>query len=111
MFLASFSCVRVMLNFVIHPCLNFIYMTFFFCLGCHLYALSRPGSSFLRLVAALGKRLLVMMWKHSSAWSAWCPVSDNDTVDGFQFLRVRLLECLDGVIQIGCLERFDCVFI
>ena len=56
--------------------------------GCHLYAISRPGGSHLRLVVAVGKKLLVMMWKHSSAWSAWCPVADNDTVDGFQFLRV-----------------------
>ena len=56
--------------------------------GCHLYAISRPGGSHIRLVVAVGKKLQVFMWKHSSAWSAWCPISDNETVDGFQFLRV-----------------------
>ena len=56
--------------------------------GCHLYAVSKPGSSHLRLVVAVGKKLLVLMWKHSSAWSAWCPVSENDVLDGFQLLRV-----------------------
>ncbi|PSN34173.1 GTPase-activating Rap/Ran-GAP domain-like protein 3 [Blattella germanica] len=47
--------------------------------GCHMYAISRPGGSHLRMVVAIGKKLLVMQWRHSAAWTAWCPASDTDT--------------------------------
>jgi len=39
-------------------------------------------------VVAIGKKLLVMQWRHSAAWTAWCPASDTDTIDGFQYVRV-----------------------
>ncbi|XP_071802131.1 GTPase-activating Rap/Ran-GAP domain-like protein 3 isoform X2 [Asterias amurensis] len=55
--------------------------------GCHLYALSRPGGSHLRMVVAVGKKLLVMAWKHSAAWTAWCMQADTDPVEGFTFVR------------------------
>ncbi|XP_022237896.1 GTPase-activating Rap/Ran-GAP domain-like protein 3 [Limulus polyphemus] len=55
--------------------------------GCHLYAISRPGDSHLRMVVAVGRRLLVLQWRHSAAWTAWCASSDTDTVDGFQVIR------------------------
>ncbi|XP_076316326.1 GTPase-activating Rap/Ran-GAP domain-like protein 3 [Tachypleus tridentatus] len=55
--------------------------------GCHLYAISRPGDSHLRMVVAVGRRLLVLQWRHSTAWTAWCAASDTDTVDGFQLIR------------------------
>ncbi|XP_012254157.2 GTPase-activating Rap/Ran-GAP domain-like protein 3 isoform X2 [Athalia rosae] len=55
--------------------------------GCHLYSLTRPGGSHLRMCAAIGRRLVVMQWKHSAAWTAWCPASDTDTVDGFVFVK------------------------
>nr|XP_045581398.1 GTPase-activating Rap/Ran-GAP domain-like protein 3 [Procambarus clarkii] len=55
--------------------------------GCHLYAISRPGGSHLRTVVAVGRKLLILQWRHSAAWTAWCPASDTDTVDGFQFIR------------------------
>ncbi|XP_070176881.1 GTPase-activating Rap/Ran-GAP domain-like protein 3 [Littorina saxatilis] len=61
--------------------------------GCHLYAVSRPGGSHLRMVTAVGKRLLLFTWKHSAAWSAWCPSVDLDTVDSFTFIRE--LQCAD----------------
>ncbi|XP_075227777.1 GTPase-activating Rap/Ran-GAP domain-like protein 3 isoform X2 [Lycorma delicatula] len=55
--------------------------------GCSMYAVSRPGGSHLRMVVSLGRKLLIMQWRHSAAWTAWCPASDTDTVDGFQFIR------------------------
>ncbi|GAB6031593.1 hypothetical protein CHUAL_009358 [Chamberlinius hualienensis] len=55
--------------------------------GCHLYSVSRAGGSHLRVVVAVGKKLLIMQWRHSAAWTAWCPSSDTDTVDGFQYIR------------------------
>ncbi|KAK8750165.1 hypothetical protein OTU49_015270, partial [Cherax quadricarinatus] len=55
--------------------------------GCHLYAISRPGGSHLRMVVAVGRKLLILQWRHSAAWTAWCPASDTDTVEGFQFIR------------------------
>jgi hypothetical protein len=59
--------------------------------GCHIYALSRPGSSHLRMVVAVGRRLLVFTWKHSAEWLVWCcPTMELDTVEGFTFIRVLL---------------------
>lgn len=55
--------------------------------GTHLYAVSRMGGSHLRVAVAVGKKLLLLQWRHSAAWTAWCPTSDTDTVDGFQYLR------------------------
>ncbi|KAK7863100.1 hypothetical protein R5R35_001025 [Gryllus longicercus] len=55
--------------------------------GCHTFSISRPGGSHLRMVVAIGKKLLLMQWRHSAAWTAWCPASDTDTVEGFQYIR------------------------
>lgn len=41
------------------------------------------------MCVAAGKKLLMFQWKHSAAWTAWCPTSDTDTVDGFTFLWVN----------------------
>lgn len=38
-------------------------------------------------MVAVGKKLLILQWRHSAAWTAWCPTSDTDTVEGFQYLR------------------------
>ncbi|XP_049821518.1 GTPase-activating Rap/Ran-GAP domain-like protein 3 isoform X2 [Aethina tumida] len=54
--------------------------------GTNLYAISRPGGARLRMCVAIGKKLLMFQWKHSAAWTAWCPSSDTDTVEGFTFL-------------------------
>ncbi|XP_066244731.1 GTPase-activating Rap/Ran-GAP domain-like protein 3 isoform X2 [Euwallacea similis] len=53
--------------------------------GANLYALSRPGGARLRMCVAVGKKLLMFQWKHSAAWTAWCPTSDTDTIEGFTF--------------------------
>ncbi|XP_076091518.1 GTPase-activating Rap/Ran-GAP domain-like protein 3 isoform X2 [Mytilus galloprovincialis] len=55
--------------------------------GCHVYALSRSGSSHLRMVVAIHKRLLLFTWKHSAAFTSWCPTMDIDISDGFTFVR------------------------
>ncbi|KAJ8969541.1 hypothetical protein NQ314_001693 [Rhamnusium bicolor] len=44
------------------------------------------GGARLRMCVAIGRKLLMFQWKHSAAWTAWCPSSDTDTVDGFTFL-------------------------
>lgn len=89
--------------------------------GCHLYALSRPGGSHLRMVAAVGRRLLVLHWRHSAAWTTWCAASDTDTVEGFQLVRELLVAeapavvtlvdspsaCGDNHICIGYRHQFD----
>ncbi|KOC65369.1 GTPase-activating Rap/Ran-GAP domain-like protein 3 [Habropoda laboriosa] len=55
--------------------------------GCHLYTVTMPGGSHLRMCVAVGRRLTVLQWKHSAAWTAWCSAADTDTVDGFLFLK------------------------
>lgn len=71
--------------------------------GCHLYALSRPGSRYLRMVVAIQKRLLLFTWKHSAAWSSWCPNEDSDVTEEFCFVRElqsfdvpQLITLIDG---------------
>ena len=57
--------------------------------GCHLYAISRPNCSHLRMVVAVGRRLMLFTWKHSAELLAWCcPAVEFDAVDGFTFVRV-----------------------
>jgi len=41
-------------------------------------------------VVAVGKKLVVMQWRHSAAWTAWCSVNDTDTVEGFEYLDVSI---------------------
>ncbi|CAN8019583.1 unnamed protein product, partial [Ixodes persulcatus] len=91
--------------------------------GCHLYALSRPGGSHLRMVAAVGRRLLVLQWRHSAAWTTWCAASDTDTVEGFQMVRELLVSeapavvslvdsptaCGDNHVCVGYRHQFDLV--
>lgn len=55
--------------------------------GCHLYSLTRPGGSHLRMCVAVGKRLTVLQWKHNAAWTTWCSAADTDTIDGFSLLK------------------------
>ncbi|XP_031357939.1 GTPase-activating Rap/Ran-GAP domain-like protein 3 isoform X2 [Photinus pyralis] len=68
--------------------------------GTHLYALSRTGGSRLRMCVAIGRKLLLFQWKHSAAWTAWCPANDTDTVDGFTFLWELLLNESPSMITV-----------
>ncbi|XP_021348641.1 GTPase-activating Rap/Ran-GAP domain-like protein 3, partial [Mizuhopecten yessoensis] len=89
--------------------------------GCHLYALSRPGTSHLRMVVAVQRRLLLFTWKHSAAWSAWCPTVDFEIADGFSFVRELhtdepplLVTLIDGnkednQICVGYKNQFDLI--
>lgn len=46
-------------------------------------------------VICVNRKLTLMQWKHSAAWTAWCPASDTDTVEGFMYLRVsRTTHCV-----------------
>ncbi|XP_015903214.1 GTPase-activating Rap/Ran-GAP domain-like protein 3 isoform X3 [Parasteatoda tepidariorum] len=91
--------------------------------GCHLYALSRPGGSHLRMAVALGRKLVILQWRHSAAWTTWCAASDTDTVDGFQFTKeislsdtpqlITLVDSpvtgFDNQICVGYRHQFDLV--
>ncbi|XP_033104198.1 GTPase-activating Rap/Ran-GAP domain-like protein 3 [Anneissia japonica] len=90
--------------------------------GCHLYALSRPGGIHLRMAVAVCKKILLMTWKHSIAWTTWCTTADTDTIDGFQFVRELsandvpcLLTLVDGGSKgdnefcVGYRQQFDLI--
>lgn len=57
--------------------------------GCHLFNLLKANDGHLKMGCVLGKKLLTFQWKHTAAWTSWCPNNDNDTVDGFVFLKVK----------------------
>lgn len=71
-----------------------IYKIHFYCpLGFLVFGIFLTTRFFLWQVVCIGKRLLLMQWRHSAAWTAWCPASDTDTVEGFQFIRVSYPYC------------------
>ncbi|EFN74134.1 GTPase-activating Rap/Ran-GAP domain-like protein 3 [Camponotus floridanus] len=55
--------------------------------GCHLYSITRPGGSHLRMCVVVGRRLTVLQWKHNAAWTIWCSSADTDTIEGFLPLK------------------------
>ncbi|XP_043274870.1 GTPase-activating Rap/Ran-GAP domain-like protein 3 [Venturia canescens] len=55
--------------------------------GCHLYSITKPGGSHLRMCVAVGRRLTILQWKHNAAWTTWCSAADTDTTDGFVLLK------------------------
>lgn len=62
-----------------------------FIIGCNIYGISRPGTSLLRMVVAVNRKLLIFNWKHSAEWLAWCsPTFEQDSVEGFTLVRVGI---------------------
>lgn len=55
--------------------------------GCHLYTIAKGSDGHLRMAVAIGKKMQIYQWKHTAAWTSWCPNSDNDTVDGFTLVK------------------------
>ncbi|XP_052788627.1 GTPase-activating Rap/Ran-GAP domain-like protein 3 [Mya arenaria] len=75
--------------------------------GCHIYAVSRPGGSHLRMVVAIGRKLLLFTWKHPAEWLVWCcPTVELDCADGFTF--VRELECFDTAQIVSLIDGTRC---
>ncbi|XP_055614339.1 uncharacterized protein LOC129760704, partial [Uranotaenia lowii] len=68
--------------------------------GCHLYAISRAGEAHLRMAVSVGRKLMIFQWKHTAAWTSWCPNSDNDTVEGFMFLKEITLHDVSTIMTI-----------
>lgn len=76
--------------------------------GCHLYATSKGGDGYLRLVVAVGRKLLLFQWKHTAAYTSWCPNVDTETNDGFLFLKVCVCVYLSMFLEfsiICCVVR------
>lgn len=58
--------------------------------GCHTYCLSRLGGSHVHLTMAVGRKLIMLRWKHS-AWSALLPQpldTDTNIIDEFEVTNV-----------------------
>ncbi|XP_043581370.1 GTPase-activating Rap/Ran-GAP domain-like protein 3 isoform X2 [Bombus pyrosoma] len=73
--------------------------------GCHLYTVTMPGGSHLRMCVAVGRRLIVFQWKHSAAWTAWCSATDTDTVEGF--LHLKELNASESPTLVTIVENTD----
>lgn len=59
--------------------------------GAQLYAISKGGDGHLRMVVAVGKKLLIFQWKYTAAWTSWRSTTDeSETVEGFLFQKVTL---------------------
>lgn len=40
------------------------------------------------MAVCIGRKIVIMQWKHSAAWTAWCAASDTDTIEGFVYTKV-----------------------
>lgn len=59
--------------------------------GTHLYAVSKGGDGHLRVVVAVGKKILIFQWKYTAAWTSWrSTTDDSETVEGFLFQKVTI---------------------
>lgn len=61
--------------------------------GCHLYAISKGGDGHLRMVVAIGKKMLTFQWKYTAAWTSWCSSTNEvETADGFLLQKVSFAQ-------------------
>ncbi|XP_055339868.1 GTPase-activating Rap/Ran-GAP domain-like protein 3 isoform X2 [Paramacrobiotus metropolitanus] len=88
--------------------------------GCLFFTLNRPGGNYLRMAIAMNRKIILMQWKHSIAYSALCP--HEDTINGFvplQELSLNetpvLISLIDGVngpenkVCVGYRNSFDLI--
>ncbi|XP_055295173.1 GTPase-activating Rap/Ran-GAP domain-like protein 3 isoform X2 [Sitodiplosis mosellana] len=69
--------------------------------GCHLYAISKGGDGHLRMVVAIGRKMLTFQWKYTAAWTSWCSSSnDMETADGFLYQKEITLHDCPSIITI-----------
>lgn len=68
--------------------------------SCHLFSTSKNNSGYLKLVVAVGKKIEIFQWKHTAAYTTWCSGNDNESIDGFIFLRELILIDVPNIITI-----------
>lgn len=56
--------------------------------GCHLFAVSQSGDSELKLAVAVGRKVILLRWKHSVTESTWSVANDKNVADGFESIQV-----------------------
>jgi len=62
--------------------------SFVFYSGCHLFAVSQSGEGELKLAVAVGRKVVLLRWKHPVVWSTWSVGSNKDVADGFETIKV-----------------------
>lgn len=55
--------------------------------GCHLFAVSQSGDSELKLAVAVGRKVILLRWKHSVTESTWSVANDKNVADGFESIQ------------------------
>lgn len=68
--------------------------------SCHLFSASKNSGGYLKLIVAVGKKIQIFQWKHTAAYTTWCSSKDNETVDGFIFLRELTMTDVPNIITI-----------
>ncbi|KAL5275099.1 GARNL3 family protein [Megaselia abdita] len=68
--------------------------------SCHLFATSKNTGGYLKLIVAVGKKIEIFQWKHTAAYTTWCSDNDNETNEGFIFLRELIMVDVPSIITI-----------
>lgn len=68
--------------------------------SCHLFSTSKNNGGHLKLVVAVGKKIEIFQWKHTAAYTTWCSTNDNETIEGFIYLRELNMTDVPTIITI-----------
>ena len=73
--------------------------------GCHLFSVSQSGEGELKLAVAVGKKVILLRWKHSVVWSTWSLGNNRNLAEGFDTIKVAVLSSLIPLVFDHLLEE------
>ena len=56
--------------------------------------MSQSGEGELKLAVAVGKKVILLRWKHSVVWSTWSLGNNRNLAEGFDTIKVAALSSL-----------------
>lgn len=89
--------------------------------GCHLFSVSQSGEGELRLAVAVGKKVILLQWKHTAVWSTWSLGNNRNLAEGFDTIKEVTLgdapslmtlvytSCHESLVCVGYKHQFDLI--
>ena len=53
--------------------------------------MSQSGEGELRLAVAVGKKVILLRWKHCAVWGTWSLGNNRNVAEGFDTIKVAVL--------------------
>ena len=67
--------------------------------------MSQSGEGELKLAVAVGKKVILLRWKHSVVWSTWSLGNNRNLAEGFDTIKVAVLSSLIPLVFDHLLEE------